>query len=77
MVMRLKPSELGRTFCSDTCRQAYHNQLRKEKRAEERTRVCEECGEQFVARRDAKTCPDKGCRQKAYRRRKREVKDNR
>jgi hypothetical protein len=76
MVMRLKPSELGRTFCSRPCQQTYHNQLRKEKRTEERTRVCEVCGEQFVARRDAKTCSPK-CKQKAYRRRKREVKESR
>jgi hypothetical protein len=73
MVSRLKLSELKRTLCSDPCRQAYHNQLRKEKRAEERKRVCEVCGEEFTAsRRDAKACSD-GCRQKAYRRRKKEV----
>jgi len=51
--------------------------MRKEKRAEERSKVCEVCGEEFTAtRRDSKTCSD-GCRQKAYRRRKKEVKQNR
>jgi hypothetical protein len=38
---------------------------------------CEICGEEFTAsRRDAKTCSD-GCKQKAYRQRKKEVKQNR
>ena len=76
MVSRLKLSELQRTLCSDPCRRAYHNQLRKQKRAEERKKVCEVCGEEFTAsRRDAKTCSD-GCNQKAYRRRK-EVRQSR
>ena len=43
----------------------------------DRQKVCEVCGEGFFAsRRDAKTCSD-GCKQKAYRRRKKEVKQNR
>jgi hypothetical protein len=76
MVLRLEFSELQRTFCSNACREAYHNQLRKEKRIEEREKVCEVCGEVFTAtRRDAKTCSD-GCKQKAYRQRKKEVKEN-
>jgi hypothetical protein len=73
MVSRLKLSELQRTLCSDPCRRAYQNQMRKEKRAEERSKVCEVCGEEFTAtRRDSKTCSD-GCRQKAYRRRRKEA----
>jgi len=43
-------------------------------RTEERKKVCEVYGEEFTAtRQDAKTCPGE-YRQKAYRRRKREVK---
>lgn len=72
MVSRLKLSSLQRMFCSDSCRRAYDNQLRKEKRAAERKKVCEVCGEEFTARRGAKTCSDK-CRKTASRRRKREV----
>jgi len=76
MVERLQLSKVHRTFCSDPCRQAYHNQLGKEKRAEERKKVCEVCGEAFSAsRRDAKTC-SVGCKQKAYRRRKKEAQQN-
>ena len=72
MVERLQLSKGHRTFRSDPCRQAYHNQLRKEKRTEERKKVCEICGEVFTARRrDQKTCSD-GCRQKAYQRRNKE-----
>jgi len=72
MVSRLELSELQRKFYSDPCRRAYHTQLRKEKRAEERKKVCEVCGEAFTAScRDAKTCSD-GCKQKAYRRRNKE-----
>jgi predicted nucleic acid-binding Zn ribbon protein len=77
MVSPLKPSELRRTFCSDPCLRAYHNQLRKEKRAEEREKVCEVCGKKFTATRpDTKTCSEV-CKQKAYRQRKKEVKQNR
>ena len=77
MVYRLTPSELGRTFCSDTCGRAYHNQLRKEKRAEGRQKVCKICGKDFTAaREDTKTCSP-ACRQKAYRQRKKEVDRNR
>jgi hypothetical protein len=77
MVSRLKLSELRRTLCSDPCRRAYQNQMRKEKRAEERSKVCEVCGEEFTAtRRDQKTC-SKACKQKAYRRRKKEVQEKR
>ena len=77
MVLRLKLSELQRAFCTDTCRHTYHNQLRKEKRTEERKKVCEICGEEFTAtRRDAKTCSE-GCKQKAYRQRKKEAQQNR
>jgi hypothetical protein len=77
MVSRLALSELRRTLCSDPCRRAYQNQVRKEKRAEARKKVCEVCGEEFTAtRRDSKTCSDR-CKQKAYRRRKKEVKQKR
>jgi hypothetical protein len=70
MVLRLKLSELRHTLCSDPCRRAYQNQVRREKRAEGRKKVCEVCGKQFTAtRRDAKTCST-GCKQRAYRRRK-------
>jgi hypothetical protein len=70
MVERLNLSRLQRTFCSDRCRHEYHNQLRKETRAEEHKMVCEVCGEEFTAkRRDAKFC-SKACKQKAYRGRK-------
>jgi hypothetical protein len=77
MVSRLDLSELRRTLCSDPCRRAYQNQVRKEKRAEERSKVCEVCGEEFIAtRRDSKTCSI-GCRQKAYRRRRKEAQQDR
>jgi hypothetical protein len=77
MVARLHLSNLRRTFCSDSCQQAYHNQRRKEERAEERKKVCEVCGEEFTAtRRDAKTCPGGACKQKAYRQRKKEARQN-
>jgi hypothetical protein len=77
MVLHLKLSQLQRTFCSEPCRHAYHNLLRKEKQAEEREKVCEVCGAKFTAtRRDQKTCSN-GCRQKAYRRRKKESRPRR
>jgi hypothetical protein len=77
MVSRLALSELRRTLCSDSCRRAYQNQVRKEKRAEERSKVCEVCGREFTkTRRDTKTCSD-GCRQKAYRRRRKEAQQDR
>ena len=76
MVSRLALSTLQRTLCSDSCRRAYQNQVRKERRTEERKKVCEICGEEFTAtRRDQKTC-SKACKQKAYRRRKKEVDEN-
>jgi hypothetical protein len=63
MVSRLDLSSLKLTFCSDPCRHAYHNQLRKQEGTEERKKVCEICGEEFTAtRRDAKTCSEK-CKQ--------------
>jgi predicted nucleic acid-binding Zn ribbon protein len=77
MVSRLELSALRNTFCSDHCKLAYQDQRRREKRAEERKKVCEVCGETFTAtRRDAKTCSD-ACRMKASRRRKKEVRQNR
>jgi len=77
MVSPLRLAELQRTFCSGSCRQAYHNQLSKAKRAEERERVCEVCGKEFTAtRRDAQTC-SAACKQKAYRQRKKEVRESR
>ncbi len=77
MVERLDLSGPQRTFCSDHCRHEYHNQLRKVRRVGDRKKICEVCGEEFTAtRRDAKTCSGE-CRQKAYRRRKREVKETR
>ena len=77
MVSRLALSELRRTLCSDPCRRAYQTQVRKERRAEERKKACEVCGDEFTAtRRDSKTCSD-GCRQKAYRRRRKEAQQDR
>jgi hypothetical protein len=86
MVSRLKLSELGNVFCSYPCKRAYYDRLREEKKAEKRKnektaekrkKVCEVCSEEFTAtRQDAKTCSP-GCKQKAYRRRKREVDQNR
>jgi predicted nucleic acid-binding Zn ribbon protein len=77
MVSRPELSELGNTFCSDRCQRAYHRQLRNDKSAEELENVCTVCGKEFtVTRRDAKTCSE-GCKQKVYRRRKREVQQNR
>jgi hypothetical protein len=77
MVERLQLCKVPRMFCSDPCRQAYHNQLRKDKRTEKRRKVCEMCSEAFTAsRRDAKTC-SVGCKQIAYRQRKKEVELNR
>src|SRR5215211_7392919 len=74
MVSRLALSELQRTLCSDPCRRAYQNKVRKEKRAEGRKKVCEVCGKEFTAsRRDAKTCPGGACKQQAYRRRRKEA----
>lgn len=76
MVSRLALSKLQRTLSSDSCRRAYQNQVRKERRTEERKKVCEICGEEFTAtQRDQKTC-SKACKQKAYRRRKKEVNEN-
>jgi hypothetical protein len=83
MISRLDPSKLQNAFCSARCQRAYHKQLRRDKReeqlkkrAEELKKVCEVCGEEFTAtRRDAKTCSD-GCKQKAYRRRKKEAQQN-
>ncbi len=77
MVYRLTPSEMGRTFCSVPCGRAYRNQLRKERRAEEREKICGVCGREFTAtRKDAKTCSP-SCKQKAYRRRKRATEQDR
>jgi hypothetical protein len=76
MVLRLILSNLKRMYCSGACGAAYHNQLRKEKKAEEHKKVCEVCGEEFTTTQNAKTCSPR-CRQKAYRRRTREVKESR
>jgi predicted nucleic acid-binding Zn ribbon protein len=80
MVYLLTPSQMYRTFCSEPCGRAYNNQLqsqlRKEKRAKEREKVCEVCGKGFTAtRKDAKTCSP-SCKQKAYRQRKSETKQD-
>jgi hypothetical protein len=76
IVSRLELSELRRTLCSEPCQRAYQNRVRKEKRAEERKKVCEVCGKEFTAtRRDAKTCSD-GCKQKSYRQRQKEAQHN-
>jgi hypothetical protein len=76
MVSPLDLSALRRTFCFGRCEEVYREELREEKKAEARKKVCEVCGEEFTAtRRDAKMCSD-GCKQKAYRRRKKEVQQN-
>ena len=73
-VSPLKLSELGNAFCCNRCQRAYDNRLDREKRAKERKKICEVCGEEFIAtRRDAKTCSDK-CKQKLYRQRKKKLK---
>ena len=58
---------------------ALHHQVhpgRREQRVEARKKVCEVCGEEFIAsRRDAKTCSEK-CKQIAYRQRKKEAQHN-
>ena len=67
MVYRLTSTALVRTFCSKQCKNSYQAQLRKERRTEDREKVCEVCGQPFVAtRRDAKMC-SRACKQKAYR----------
>lgn len=80
MVYRLTTSTMRRTFCSEACGYAYHgrlaNQRRKERGAVEREKVCEVCGKEFTAtRKDAKTC-SRGCKQKAYRQRQREARED-
>lgn len=80
MVYRLTASSMRRTFCSEGCGRAYRDQLRNQRRKErgavEREKVCEVCGEKFTApRKDAKTCSP-ACKQKAYRQRKREAKQD-
>ncbi len=73
MIYLLSLESLRRTLCSDTCKEAFRNQTRRDRRAVEREKVCEVCGQGFTAtRKDAKTCSGK-CKQVAYRRRKREV----
>jgi hypothetical protein len=77
MVSRLEFSALERAFCSNACQRDYKAQLRREQRAKARKKICEVCDKEFTAtRRDTKTCSD-GCRQKAYRRRTKEVQQNR
>jgi len=67
MVYCLTSTALVRTFCSKQCKNSYQAQLRKERRTEDREKVCEVCARPFVAtRRDAKTCSG-ACKQKAYR----------
>jgi hypothetical protein len=61
--------------CCDGCRKANHNRVRRERRrARARDgKACDVCGESFTATRaDAKTCSS-ACKQKAYRRRRKEV----
>jgi hypothetical protein len=76
MVSRLEPSALENAFCCNACERTYKAQLRREQRVEARKKVCEVCGEEFIAsRRGAKTCSKK-CKQKAYRQRKKETQHN-
>ena len=73
MVSRLEPSALENVFCCNACQRDYKAQLRREQRAEARKKVCEVCGEEFIAsRRDQKACSEK-CRQRAYRQRQKEA----
>jgi hypothetical protein len=59
---------LLRTVCSERCSAIAHNADRRAKRAPARQRTCTNCGQPFVARRDARTC-SRACRQRAYRQR--------
>ncbi|MDX1568420.1 MAG: hypothetical protein R3223_11510 [Longimicrobiales bacterium] len=62
------------TFCSDACEEDYHaaRQAAERREARDREKECKACADEFTAsRKDAKFCSD-ACRQKAYRRRKRE-----
>lgn len=81
MVYRLTASTMRRTFCSEACGRAYRDQLRNQRRKErsavEREKICEVCGNEFTApRKDSKTCSP-ACKQKAYRQRKREARQDR
>jgi hypothetical protein len=54
-------------FCCGRCRWTYYNDLRNERNARAREKVCEVCDEAFTAtRQDAKVCSP-ACKQKAYR----------
>lgn len=62
----------GRVFCSYRCEYTYHNRRRSQREQHLREKVCEVCGESFTATRaHAKTCSP-GCKQKAYRMRKKQ-----
>lgn len=81
MVYQLTASTMRRTFCCEACGRAYHDQLRNQRRKErgavERGKVCEVCGKEFTApRKDTKTCSS-SCRQRAYRQRKGEARQDR
>jgi hypothetical protein len=81
MGYRLTASTMRRTFCSEACGHAYRDQLRNQRRKErgavEREKVCEVCGKEFTAsRKDTKTC-SQACKQRAYRQRKREARQDR
>jgi predicted nucleic acid-binding Zn ribbon protein len=81
MVYRLTAATMRRTFCTEACGRAYHdrlrNQRRKERGAVEREKACEVCGKGFTAtRKDARTCSP-SCKQKAYRQRQREARQDR
>lgn len=61
-------SSRGR-FCSDGCRNAFHNARRHERLTQAWDRVCEVCSTEFSSRRsDTRYCSH-ACRQRAYRER--------
>lgn len=62
---------MRRTFCSNRCSWRWYTTRRNDLTADARRRTCDGCGDVFVpARRDALTCSP-GCRQRAYRQRRR------
>lgn len=60
-----------RTFCSNRCSWRWYSARRNEQSPDARRKPCDVCGDVFEAtRRDALTCSP-GCRQRAYRQRRR------
>jgi len=67
-----EPSRRGKgyVFCCYRCEYTYHNHRRSQRDEHLRQKVCEVCSKEFTATRaHTKTC-SRGCKQKAYRQRK-------